>query len=93
TYGLDSLRVTADRGYSAGEELEKCKRMNVETYTPFQTLRNGQRSGIFTSDHFSYDSAEDCYICPIGRKLPRLSRDRYHKQTFYGSAETVRIQS
>ncbi len=90
TYGLDSLRVTTDRGYSAGEELEKCKRMNVETYTPFQTLRNGQRSGIFTSDHFSYDSAEDCYICPIGRKLPRLSRDSYHKQTFYGSAETCR---
>ena len=88
TYNLDSLIVTADKGYSSGEELTKCKAMNVETFTPFQDQRKGDKVGDFASHKFRYDSNHDCYICPIGRELPKLSRDRYHNQTFYGSPDT-----
>lgn len=90
TYDLDSLKVTADKGYSSGEELAKCKVMNVETFTPFQDQRKGKKTGAFTSEQFHYDSACDCYICPTGKKLPKLSRDRYHKQTFYGSSDVCK---
>ena len=90
TYNLDSLAVTADKGYSSGEELAKCKAMNVETFTPFQDQRKGDKVGDFASHKFLYDQDNDCYTCPAGRTLPKLSIDRYHNQTFYGSPDVCK---
>lgn len=90
TYNLDSLAVTADKGYSSGEELAKCKAMNVETFTPFQEQRKGDKAGKFASHKFLYDQDNDCYTCPVGCTLPKLSIDRYHNQTFYGSLDVCK---
>ncbi len=90
TYNLDSLAVTADKGYSSGEELSKCKAMNVETFTPFQDQRKGDKTGNFASHKFLYNQDKDCYTCPAGRTLPKLSIDRYHNQTFYGSPDVCK---
>jgi len=71
-YGVDKLAVIADKGYDNGEEYKKCYESGIETYVQMQS--NERNAGTpFSSANFHYDEENDCFICPIGRKLPYRS--------------------
>jgi len=74
-----------DGGYFSGSELKKVEENDYSVITPVngkvgKSTKKGQ-DPRFTKDKFEFDSKEDSYICPMGKKLrymhtsSRKSRD------------------
>ena len=60
----------ADGGYYESMELKRCEDEGITVYVPVPDTSAGIRGrGRYTLDEFSYDSAEDCYYCPQGKRL------------------------
>jgi transposase len=69
----------ADAGYHSGENLETCEERGQTIVMP-----EAQRKALespYHKDRFTYDAANDSYICPHGRALP-FRRKKYTKGTF-----------
>lgn len=74
TLGLgakETLEVAADKGYYQAEDLKKCNENGTVTYVTHQTYSNATGNPEYYSDKFKYNSEEDIYICPQGKKLYR----------------------
>lgn len=66
--GLKKLNVLADKGYTTGQELQKCKEENITTYSaPKESSSN--KNGKFSMEEFEYDEVQDTYCCPNGSFL------------------------
>jgi transposase len=75
-----SLRVLADAGYSNGEQAEACETAGIEPCVPPQRAVNAK--GLFGREAFTYDAADDSFICPAGERLrlkQRCKTDRLDK--------------
>jgi len=59
--------ISADKAYCIGKTLEQLEEINIETYIPL--IRRTINTEVWTSDKFTYDKENDCYICPNGKKL------------------------
>jgi transposase len=76
-----TLKVTADKGYHAADQLEACEAVGVETFVPAhgKTKPQGKEGQIlFAKDRFRYDEKIDAYCCPGGQTLPRTTQDYNH---------------
>jgi len=60
----------ADAGYACVDELEKIDKQGIRVVVPSQNqaLKN-KTEDPFDKSHFTYDSVNDCYICPEGQIL------------------------
>jgi len=68
--------VVADSQYGTSENYLECHDRNIAAHIPcLKESRN--RKGIFSDDAFCYDSDNDTYLCPGGK---RLKRRRYDKR-------------
>lgn len=65
--GVEEIEVLADKGYCAGEQIKECEERKITAYVPVPR-RNGGKKGI-GKEEFAYDSEEDCYVCPEGKRL------------------------
>lgn len=70
-------KLSADSGYSSGENLQKLDTKQIDAYIPdanYQGLeRDKQESpggNYFPRSRFIRDEARDCFICPAGHVLP-----------------------
>lgn len=77
--------LTADANYHSTENLQKCEDENIDAYIPDVDFR--KRDSRFESqdkykekkveryelEDFAYNKKDDCYICPMGKKLTRKS--------------------
>lgn len=71
------LKVVADKGYHAADQLEACEQAGIETFVPAQgttTGRGKDGQSIFPKEQFSYQAATDTYLCPAGQSLKYRSQ-------------------
>lgn len=81
TYALPEVKVTADKGYGFGKEINKCNDDNIQTYVPIPKTSSDSRYGKkWKTSNFIYDSETDSVICPNGNKLT-LSYIRKSKES------------
>ena len=68
----NQLTVTADAGYSNGEQLQACDDAGITAYVPLNRGVNNQGGDtpLFDRSAFTYDAANDQYQCPAGEWLP-----------------------
>lgn len=67
----ESLQVTADAGYSNGEQFDACEQASITAFVPPNRAVNNKGEGqYFPREKFRYDAAQDCYHCPAGERLP-----------------------
>jgi len=67
--------LAADKGYGTTANYKYLQEKNITPCIPHQRRKSSQGED-FTSDKFVYDSICDCYICPAGEKLKRLSTSK-----------------
>jgi len=61
--------AAADSGYASTEELEKIDKQGIKVIVPSQRQARKGEPHEFAKERFTYDSGNDCYICPQGHKL------------------------
>jgi hypothetical protein len=62
-------QLSADSGYSSGENIKALEQRNVDAYIPdreYQAQQRGKQVDVFHKDNFVYDEDRDLYICPEG---------------------------
>lgn len=80
-FGLRPESLGADKSYGSGEFLAWLLSRGVQPHIPVIDRRH-QTGGHFTRDQFRYDSAENVYYCPEGKRL----RYRGQHRTVRGSS-------
>jgi IS5 family transposase len=67
--------VVADKGYGTQEAYKGLHDRGVTPCIPHQ--RHGGTHGTYSSEKFTYDRRQDCYVCPAGHQLkPKARRQR-----------------
>lgn len=79
---VDELTVLADKGYYSGEDLKSCEGNGIMAIVskPKQSNKTGDEN--YTRDKFIYDKEADLYICPLGKKLKRVSKKAAKRQRY-----------
>jgi transposase len=81
----------ADAGYACVDELEKIDKQGIHVVVPSQqqALKN-KTEDPFDKSHFTYDSENDCYICPEGHVLKYSYTDTDKKAKVYRGGSDCR---
>lgn len=69
--GLTAEAVAADSAYGTGQNYQQLRENDVRAAIPHQQQKG--LPGKFGRDKFRYEAAENCYVCPAGQKLYRIS--------------------
>jgi len=82
--GMAVEEALADSGYSSSENLEGMDREGIRAYIPNTSGHKKERKG------FTYDEAEDQYICPKDKRLTfkGVAYDKKHPRKKYRSSAT-----
>ncbi len=67
--GKKCKTAAADSGYASTDELEKIDKQGIKVIVPSQRQASKLEPHEFAKERFTYDSKNDCYICPQGHKL------------------------
>ena len=67
--GVETIAVVADKGYFKIEDIEACEKAGIEPYVPRPQRGPSVKAGLFRKDEFSYDAANDSFVCPAGQRL------------------------
>jgi len=67
--GKKCKTACADSGYASTDELEKIDKQEIKVIVPSQRQARKGEPHEFAKERFTYDSKNDCYICPKGHKL------------------------
>jgi transposase len=71
------LVVTADAGYSNGEQFQACEDAQITAFVPPNRAVNTQGDGQhFDRTDFTYNPDSDSYHCPAGKTLPLKQHNR-----------------
>jgi len=68
---VETLEVTADKGYFNEEQIAHCEANNIQCYIPTPDNSHNKSKGLFTYKDFTYDAKNDLYDCPGKEKLLR----------------------
>jgi transposase len=77
--GKKCKTAVADSGYATTEELEKIDQQGIKVIVPSQRQARKGEPHEFAKERFTYDSKNDCYICPPGHKLTLSSTNKKNK--------------
>lgn len=75
---VESLDVTADKGYFKEEQIAECESNNINCYVPTPNKSQNKSKGLFTDKDFIYDEKSDLYHCPGKEKLIRTTEEIKH---------------
>lgn len=78
--------LSADAGYSSADNLEKLEARKIDAYIPdnqYQSRLRGKQVAPFDKDNFVYDPRRDVFICPEGKQLPFVYRQRLNDKNAY----------
>lgn len=67
--GVEHLEVVADMGYSDAGEIKRCEDQSIIVYVAQPQTSANVKKGLYTKQSFTYDAAQDCYVCPAGAEL------------------------
>jgi transposase len=81
------LIVTADAGYSNGEQFQACEDAGITAYVPSNRTLNtrGGDTPFFDRTEFSYDAQNDQFQCPNGKVLT-LTQLHHGKRIYHAKA-------
>jgi transposase len=77
--GKKCKTAVADSGYASTDELEKIDQQGIKVIVPSQRQASKFEPHEFAKERFTYDSKNDCYICPPGHKLTLSSTNKKNK--------------
>lgn len=66
---LETLTLTADKGFFNEEHIAECEGNNIKCYIPIPDNSHNKSKGLFTYKDFNYDQKNDFYECPGKEKL------------------------
>jgi len=73
----------ADGGYANEEQIQLLEKEGIECIVPFkkenESKKNEQENGIF----FTYDQANDCFICSQGKTLVLIQKNNKKRKHFF----------
>lgn len=78
-YRLYLQSISADKAYCIGKVLKQLEEIKIDAYIPL--VRRTIKTTVWTSDKFTYDKNNDCYVCPNSKKL--LYKDNNGKSKRY----------
>lgn len=79
---VETLNVTADKGYFNEEHIAECESNNIKCYIPIPDHSHNKSKGLFTYKDFNYDRKNDFYECPGKEKLlPTIEITKHEKPT------------
>lgn len=83
----------ADAGYADSEELRKIDEQGIKVIVPSQrqALHKGEKP--FSKSRFIYDPDEDCYRCPVGKRLRYVGTDRTTGKRHYRVTDSAICRS
>ena len=67
--GVEKLEVVADAGYYCTAEVVHGQEQGITAYVPKPDTSANTARGLFGKSRFTYDVAQDIYLCPAGAKL------------------------
>lgn len=76
------LKVLADKGYSNGQLLARCRTHRIEPYVPVRRALNNQ-GAYFDKSAFRYEAEGDYYECPAGERLKRKAKAHRDRLIMY----------
>ena len=88
--------LTADAGYGSEQNYEHLEKLGVEAYVKYGYFDKDQQEAAskaamskrpFTQDKLHYNKEKDCYICPMGQPMDKLST--YGKKTGGGFVQQL----
>ena len=82
--GQDTLTVTANMGYSNGQQFQACEEPSITVYVPPNRTSNPGGETLFERQDFTYDAEQDRYQCPAGQWL--TLKQRYKGDRIYQAA-------
>jgi transposase len=89
--GRKCKSACADSGYCDIDELEKIDNQNIEVVVPSHRQAFGKKPATFDARNFTYDNANDCYICPEGKTLSlRNIEQKKRRKVYLGCSATCR---
>ena len=83
---VDQITVVADKGYYTGQCLEKCEQNNITTIVSKQKSPSSTGNVDYLIDNFKYDGVNDCYICPQGATLCKVSKNDAKRKLYRSKA-------
>jgi hypothetical protein len=72
----DALTVTADAGYSNGQQFQACEEAAITVYVPPNRSVNPGGEDFFERKDFIYEAEHDRYQCPAGKWLTLKQRHK-----------------
>jgi transposase len=69
TLSVETLDVTADKGYFNTQEIQRCDQEKITCYIPEPDKSQNKQLGLYTDRDFRYSGEEDCYVCPANARL------------------------
>ncbi|MNB93276.1 hypothetical protein D3C75_403970 [compost metagenome] len=88
----DTLTVTADMGYSNGQQFQACDEAAITVYVPPNRTSNPGGETLFEHQDFTYDAEKDRYQCPAGQWLNRSSVTKATGSTRRQSATALDVR-
>lgn len=76
--GRKCENACSDAGYTDTDDLKKIDEKGINVIVPSQKQAHDTKPGPYDKEHFKYDDAADCYICPQGQVL-KYSFSNYAK--------------
>jgi transposase len=88
TLGVEVLEVVADMGYYDGAEGQKCGAQGLTVYIPKPQTSANTKLGLFGKERFTYNPANDAYVCPAGETLTYRfgTEEKGRKIRYYSTA-------
>jgi len=68
-FRLKSGTVGADKGYSTGTFFHTLITAGIDPHVPVKDYRSQNDKGIYPIDAFTFNSADNTFPCPQGKKL------------------------
>ena len=86
----ETFDLLADKGYHNGEELQKCKDMNINTYVAPSERKHNKPipTPEYYGEHFIYNTDNDTYTCPQGQTM--TTNGSWYKKVNRNSTSLVR---
>ena len=77
--GVDTLTVTADKGYYSAEQVGECQQAGITAYIPRPDKAAGAAKRLniapgFQRNDFHYDPTTDTVLCPAGARMTAGNR-------------------
>lgn len=84
--------VVTDAGYGSEENYEYLAKNEIEAYVKYNTFHQEQQKNYhiknpFHQNHLHYNAAQDCYYCPMGQRMEKVSE--YKRKTANGYEQTL----